>query len=38
MPAWLGMDLVDFMGRAMSFFVGIGGYVLPKREQAQAKL
>lgn len=35
MPAWLGGDLVDFMGRAMGFFVGIGGYVLPKREQGK---
>ncbi|KAJ5729211.1 uncharacterized protein N7483_003719 [Penicillium malachiteum] len=31
LPTWIGSDLVDFMARAMQFFVGIGGYVLPKK-------
>lgn len=31
LPAWLGEDVADFMGRAMRFFVSIGGYVLPKQ-------
>jgi len=39
LPTWLGQDLVDFMGKAMSFFVSIGGYVLPKNESLpKAKL
>lgn len=31
LPTWLGEDVADFMGRAMQFFVSIGGYVLPKK-------
>lgn len=31
LPLWLGVDLTEFMGQAMQFFVGIGGYVLPKK-------
>ncbi|KAJ5717357.1 hypothetical protein N7488_003003 [Penicillium malachiteum] len=31
LPTWIGSDLVDFMAQAMQFFVGIGGYVLPKK-------
>ncbi|KAE8396026.1 dehydrogenase with different specificitie [Aspergillus alliaceus] len=29
-PRWVGEDVEEFMGRAMRFFVDIGGYVLPK--------
>ncbi|KAJ5442499.1 Short-chain dehydrogenase/reductase SDR [Penicillium cf. griseofulvum] len=31
LPLWLGEDLSEFMRQAMQFFVGIGGYVLPKK-------
>ncbi|KAJ5804449.1 uncharacterized protein N7518_000752 [Penicillium psychrosexuale] len=31
LPSWLGVDLMEFMGQAMQFFVSIGGYVLPKK-------
>ncbi|CAI7659081.1 unnamed protein product [Penicillium glandicola] len=31
LPQWFGADLTEFMGRAMQFFVSIGGYVLPKK-------
>ncbi|KAJ5413199.1 Short-chain dehydrogenase/reductase SDR [Penicillium sp. CMV-2018d] len=31
LPSWLGVDLAEFMGQAMQFFVSIGGYVLPKK-------
>ncbi|KAJ5528813.1 Short-chain dehydrogenase/reductase SDR [Penicillium freii] len=31
LPSWLGVDLTEFMGQAMQFFVSIGGYVLPKK-------
>ncbi|KAI9042788.1 dehydrogenase with different specificitie [Aspergillus affinis] len=30
LPDWLGQDVAAFMGRAMQFFVDIGGYVLPQ--------
>ncbi|KAF9884799.1 hypothetical protein FE257_001215 [Aspergillus nanangensis] len=30
LPAWLGDDVAGFMGKAMRFFMDIGGYVLPK--------
>ncbi|OKO94574.1 hypothetical protein PENSUB_11841 [Penicillium subrubescens] len=30
LPTWIGADFAEFMGRAMQFFISIGGYVLPK--------
>lgn len=31
LPEWIGEDVAEFMGKAMRFFVSIGGYVLPKK-------
>ncbi|KAJ5757721.1 Short-chain dehydrogenase/reductase SDR [Penicillium nucicola] len=30
-PQWFGEDVAEFLGRAMRFFVSIGGYVLPSK-------
>ncbi|KAJ5682189.1 hypothetical protein N7462_005354 [Penicillium macrosclerotiorum] len=31
LSTWIGEDVAQFMGRAMQFFVAIGGYVLPNK-------